>query len=73
MLSHSAVSDSVTPWTAARQAPLPSTIFQSLLRFMSMESVRLSNHLLLCFWQIVAIQYFLEEGLNGAALLFHDG
>ena len=31
-----------TPWTAACQASL-STIFQSLLRFMSVESVMLSN------------------------------
>ena len=37
-----------TPWTAARQAPLSSTITQNLLRFMSIESVMLSNHLILC-------------------------
>ena len=36
-----------TPWTAARQAPLSSTVFWSLLRFMSTESVMLSNHLIL--------------------------
>ena len=36
------------PWTAARQALLFSTISQSLLRFMSLESVMLSNHLILC-------------------------
>jgi len=29
----------VTPWTAARQAPLSSTVSQSLLRFMSIELV----------------------------------
>ena len=38
-----------TPWTAARQAPLSSTITQSLLKFMSIESVMLSNQLILCF------------------------
>ena len=32
-----------TPWTAACQAPLSSTVSQSLLRFMSIESVTLSN------------------------------
>ena len=32
----------------AYQVPLPSTISQSLLRFMFIESVRLSNHLILC-------------------------
>ena len=37
----------VTPWTAACQAPLPSTISWSLLEFMSIESVMLSNHLIL--------------------------
>jgi len=34
-------------WTAARQAPLSFTVSQSLLRFMSIESVMLSNHLIL--------------------------
>ena len=38
----------VTAWTAKRQAPLSSTISWSLLRFMSIESVMLSNHLILC-------------------------
>ena len=37
-----------TPWTAAHQAPLSSTISQSLLTFMSIESAMLSNHLILC-------------------------
>ena len=37
-----------TPWTAARQLPLSSTISQSLLKFMPTESVMLSNHLILC-------------------------
>ena len=36
-----------TPWTAARQASL-FTISWSLLRFMSIESVMSSNHLILC-------------------------
>ena len=36
-----------TPWTAACQAPLSSTISQSSLKFMSIESVTLSNHLIL--------------------------
>ena len=39
---------SATPWPPACQAPLPSTISQSLLRFMSIESVMPSNHLTLC-------------------------
>ena len=38
----------VTPWTAACQASLSSTISQSLLKLMSIESVMPSNHLILC-------------------------
>ena len=37
------------PWTAARQASLSFTIFQSLLRLMSIVSMMPSNHLILCF------------------------
>ena len=37
-----------TPWTVACQAPLSSTISQSLLRFMSIELVMPSNYLILC-------------------------
>ena len=42
------MSDSVIPWTAGCQAPLFSTISQSLLKFMSIKLVTLSNHLILC-------------------------
>ena len=37
-----------TPWTAACQAPVSSTISQSLLMFMSFELVMLPNHFILC-------------------------
>ena len=37
-----------TPWTTAHQAPLSSTISWSLFKFMSIELVMLSNHLILC-------------------------
>ena len=37
-----------TPWTAARQASLSITNSWSLLRFMSIELVMPSNHLILC-------------------------
>ena len=37
-----------TPWTAVHQAPLSSTISRSLLKYMSIESVMPSNHLILC-------------------------
>ena len=38
----------VAPWTAAHQTPLSSTITWTLLKFMSIESVTPSNHLILC-------------------------
>ena len=44
----SVVSDSVTPWVAARQASLSITNSQSSLKLMSIESVMPSNHLILC-------------------------
>ena len=47
LFSRQVVTDSATPWTAAHKSPLSSTISQSLLKFMSSESVMLSNHLLL--------------------------
>ena len=42
------LSDSVTPWTAERQASLAITNSRSLLKFVSIESVMPSNHLILC-------------------------
>ena len=39
----------VTPWTAGRQASLPFTISQSLLKLMATESVMPSNHLILYY------------------------
>ena len=37
-----------TPWTAVRQVSLSFTVSQSLLKLKSIESVMLSNHLVLC-------------------------
>ena len=45
--SHSGVSDSATPQTAARQASLFITNSRSLLQLMSTESVMPPNHLIL--------------------------
>ena len=36
------------PWAVAHQSPLSSTISQSVLRFIFLESVMLSNYLILC-------------------------
>ena len=46
--SLSCVQLSATPWTAARQASLFITNSQSLLKLMSIQSVRPFNHLILC-------------------------
>ena len=42
------MSESVTPWTAAHQASLSFTIFWSLYKLMSIESVVPFSHLILC-------------------------
>ena len=46
--SRSVVSDSATPWIAARQASLSITSSRSLLKLMPTESVMPSSHLMLC-------------------------
>ena len=46
--SHSVMSDSATPWAAARQASLSITNSWNLLKLMSITSVMPSNHLILC-------------------------
>ena len=46
--SRSVMFDSVTVWTAARQASLSITNSQSLLTLMSIKSVMPSSHLILC-------------------------
>ena len=50
----------VTTWTTASQALLSSTIFQTFLKFMSLKSVRLSNHLILCFPLLLLPSIFLS-------------
>ena len=52
----------VTQWTAACQTPLSFTISQSLLKFMSTESVMLSNHLILCLPFSFCLQSFPASG-----------
>ena len=48
LFSRSVMSDSATPWTAARQTSLSFTISQSLIKDMSIELVMPSNHFILC-------------------------
>ena len=47
-----------TPWTAACQDPLSFTISQSLLKHLSIESVMLSNHLILCHLLLLLLWFF---------------
>ena len=49
-----------TPWTAAHQANLSSTIFQSLLKLMSLESMMPSNQLVLCHPLLLLPSIFLS-------------
>ena len=51
-----------TPWTVAHQAPLSSTFSRSLLKFMSIESVMLSNHLILCCFLLLLPSTFPASG-----------
>ena len=46
------------PWTTACQASLSFTVSQSLLRFMSIESVIPSNHLILCYPLLLLLSIF---------------
>ena len=51
-----------TPWTAACQASLSITSSWSLLTLMSIESVMLSNHLILCCLLLLPLQSFPASG-----------
>ena len=48
----------VTPWTAACQASLSLPISQSLFKLLSIESVMLSNHLILCLFLLLLPSIF---------------
>ena len=61
--SRSVVSDSATPWTAARQAFLSITHSQSLLKLMSTELAILSNHLILCHPLLLPSSLFPSIGI----------
>ena len=63
----------VTPWTVAHQAPLSSTISQSLLRFVSIESVMPFNHLILCCPFPFFCQSFPASGSFPMSWLFTSG
>ena len=68
--SHSVVSHSVTPWTAACQASLSITNSRSLLKLMSIESVMPSNYLILC-WPLLLPSVFPSIRVFSNELVLH--
>ena len=73
LFSHSVVSDSATPWAAARQASLFFTISQSLVKLMSIEMVIPSNHLILCHALVLLTSIFPSIGVFSMTQLFALG
>ena len=60
-------------WTAARQTSLSITNSWSLLKFMSIELVMISNHLILCHLLLLLLQSFLESGSFQMSQFFTSG
>ena len=71
--SRSVVSESLTPWTAARQAPLSITNSRSLLRLLSVESVMPSNHRTLCRPLLLLPPIFPASGSFQMSQIFPSG
>ena len=61
----------VTPQTAAHQASLSITNYQSLLKLMSIESVMLPNHLILCHPLLLPPSTFPSIRVFSDELAFH--
>ena len=59
------------PWTAAHQAPLSFTISWSLLKFVSIESVMPSNHLILCLPLLLLPSIFPSIRVFSSELALH--
>ena len=60
-----------TPWTAACQASLSITSSQNLLKLMSIKSVMLSNHLILCHPLLLLPSIFLSIRVFSNDTIFH--
>ena len=71
--SCSVVSDSATPWTAARQASLSITNSRSLLRFLSIELMMPSNHFISVVPFSSCLQSFPALGASQMSQLFASG
>ena len=61
------------PWTLARQASVCYTISRSLVRFMSIESIMLSNLLILCCPLLLLPSIFPVSGSFPMSQLFASG
>ena len=59
------------PWTAAQQSPQSSTISWSLLKFMSIESVIIPNHLIFCSPLLLLSAIFLSIRIFSNELALH--
>ena len=62
-----------TPWTVARQASLSITNSRNLLRFMSIELVMPSNHLILCHPLLLLPSIFPASGSFQMSQFFQSG
>ena len=69
--SRSIASDSVTPWTAARQASLSITNSQGLLKLTSIKSAMPSKHLILCHPLLLLPSIFLSIRVFTNELVLH--
>ena len=65
------MSDSVTSWTTALQSPLSSTISRSSLKFMTIELVMASNHLILCHPLLLLPSVFPSIGVFSSESALH--
>ena len=73
LFSHSVMSDSALPWTAARKASLSFTVSWSLLKLMSIELVMPSNRLILITHFFSCPQSFPASGSFPMSWLFTSG
>ena len=73
LFSHSVMSDSATPWTAAHQAFLSFTYSQNLLKPMCIELVISSKHLILCSPLFLLPSIFPASGSFPMCWLFASG
>ena len=60
-----------TPWTAACQTSLFFTVSQNLLKLMSIESLMLSNHLILCYVLLLLPSVFPSIRVFSSESTFH--